>query len=92
MEDLKFTQVSLVKTYKQKLNGLVAGTDKGTLLIFSYPLNDRVLDQISVHTGEVTKVIVSPDNRYVFSAGSDGTLFIFQVSEQSIMLEGQGMG
>jgi WD40 repeat protein len=39
------------------------------------------LDQVSVHGGEVTKIIVSPDNRFVFSAGSDGTLFIFQVSE-----------
>jgi len=30
-----------------------------------------------VHAGEVTKIIISPDNRFLFSAGTDGTLFVF---------------
>ncbi len=73
--------MSFVKTNKSKINGLITGSDKGNLNIFSYPFNERILDQISVHAGEVTKIIISPDNRFLFSAGSDGTLFIFQIGE-----------
>lgn len=40
-----------------------------------------------VHQGEVTKIRCSPDGRYVFSVGSDGSVFVFQVSE--ISQEGQ---
>ena len=40
-----------------------------------------------MHAGEVTKIILSPDNRFLFSAGTDGSLFIFQIGEQSILTE-----
>lgn len=35
--------------------------------------------------------MLSPDNRYLFSAGSDGTLFIFSVTEAPIMFDKNGM-
>ena len=36
-EEGKFTQVSFVKTPRSKVTGFVAGTDRGNLMIFSYP-------------------------------------------------------
>lgn len=80
-EEGRFTQVRFVKTVRQRISGFIAGNDKGSLNIFSYPFHDVVLDQITAHAGEVTKIIVSPDNRYVFSAGTDGCLFIYAVGE-----------
>lgn len=91
LEDTKLTQVSFIKTNKSKVTGIVTGTDKGNLLIFAYPFYDRILDQISAHQGEVTKIIISPDNRFLFSAGSDGTLFIYQIGEQNMILENMMM-
>ncbi len=38
-------------------------------------------DQFNAHLGEVTKVLMSPDGRYVFSSGADGTVFVFSVTE-----------
>lgn len=38
-------------------------------------------DTFNAHLGEVTKVLVSPDGRYVFSAGADGTVFVYSVTE-----------
>jgi hypothetical protein len=35
--------------------------------------------------------MLSPDNRYLFSAGSDGTLFIFSVTEALIMFDKNGL-
>lgn len=66
-----------VRTTKSKVTGFVAGSEKGNLYIFSYPFHEVVLDHITAHSGEVTKIIISPDNRYLFSAGSDGSLFIY---------------
>lgn len=87
MDDGKFTQIAYVKTNKSKISGLITGSDKGNLYIFPFPFYDRILDSISAHAGEVTKIILSPDNRYLFSTGSDGSIFMFQISEQLIATE-----
>jgi WD40 repeat protein len=56
-------------------------------MIFSYPFNEQVLDMINVHQGEVTKIIISPDNRYLFSTGSDGSIFIFSIGDQLMIMD-----
>jgi cilia- and flagella-associated protein 57 len=38
-------------------------------------------DMFNAHLGEVTKILSSPDGRYVFSAGTDGTVFVYSVTE-----------
>jgi hypothetical protein len=80
--------------------GLIGGTDKGSLHVFTYPFNldlgngthlaSPLLDQITAHAGEVTKILLSPDSKYLFSAGTDGTLFIFSVTEAPIMFDKNG--
>ena len=35
----------------------------------------------------MTKIIISPDNRYLFSTGPDGCLFIFSIGEQSLLAD-----
>jgi WD40 repeat protein len=57
-------------------------------MIFQNPFQERVIEKINAHAGEITKIILSPDNRFLFSAGTDGTLFIFSVSEQLISNDG----
>lgn len=34
-------------------------------------------DMIQAHTGDVTKVKVSPDGLFAFSGGNDGCVFIY---------------
>jgi len=40
-------------------------------------------DTFNAHLGEVTRILVSPDGRYVFSAGADGSIFVYSVTEYS---------
>jgi len=49
-----------------------------------------LIDQLTAHAGEVTKLILSPDSRFLFSAGTDGSLFIYQVSEQIVLYDKLG--
>ena len=51
------------------------------------PLMSPLLEQITVHAGEVTKIVLSPDSKYLFSVGTDGSLFIFSVGEQHIQFD-----
>ena len=82
---------------KNKLTtGLIAGTDKGNIQIFAYPFNvdapltSPLLDQITAHAGEITKIVFSPDHRFLFTSGADGALFIFSVSETQIVFDKHG--
>lgn len=83
---------SKVKT----VTGLIGGTDKGCLQIFAYPftveapLTSPLLEQLSVHAGEVKKIVISPDQKFLFSVGSDGSLFVFSISEQQIQFDKNG--
>ncbi len=38
-------------------------------------------DSFNAHMGEVVKILCSPDGRFVFSAGADGTVFVYSVTE-----------
>ena len=78
--DTKFTQVTLVKT-KNKIRNLVVGTDRGGVRIFNVPLSEALFDEFSVHYGELTNLLSSPDGQFVFSAGVDGSLFVYSVTE-----------
>ena len=48
--------------------------------------NDKAnsISKINVHSASVTSVIVSPDYKHIFSASSDGSLFIFKICEERI--------
>ena len=83
IEDGKYSQVLFVKppSATTKISGFITGNDKGSLTVFSYPLTDHVYDYVYAHNGEITKLIMSPDNRYLFSCGQDGCIFIYKIGE-----------
>jgi hypothetical protein len=35
--------------------------------------------------------VISPDSRFLFSAGTDGTMFIFAISEQQVYVDRNGL-
>ena len=81
----KFTDVCMLKSFTNGIENLLVGTDRGEVKVFSpnyltHP-SDAHFDSFSVHLGETIKLLSSPDGRFVFSAGSDGSLFVFSVTE-----------
>lgn len=56
----------------------------GSIKVFGLPPllgPEYVFDSFNAHAGEVVKIVSSPDGRFVFSAGADGVIFVFGVSE-----------
>jgi WD40 repeat protein len=83
----RFTEVSTVKSQPQTVNpfeNILLGTDSGALQVhFSHHplLGMAPFSSLHLHTGELIKILVSPDGKYVFSAGSDGSIFVLQLTD-----------
>jgi len=48
-----------------------------------HPYQERGVSRFLSHKGTVTKVVATQDSRFLFSAGEDGTLFMYQVEEET---------
>ena len=82
----KLVQIAGIKSL-YNLPAIIAGSEYGQIKVFSSIFSTIPYESIPAHNSEVTKITTSPDGRYVFSTGDDGSVFIFQVSE--ISSEGQ---
>ena len=63
---------------------MIVGTDKGQIKVYGMPSSsyaNLAFDSFNAHIGEVVKIMCSPDGRFVFSAGADGTIFVYSVTE-----------
>lgn len=52
--------------------------------MYALPLKEHgevCLESVGVHAGEVSKLKVSADGKYVFSGGQDGSIFVHAVQE-----------
>ncbi|CUG89431.1 WD40 repeat-containing protein, putative [Bodo saltans] len=61
---------------------LFAGMPNGALYLYTFPLSEdaQPYQKIEVHSGEISHVILSADERYLFTiGGDDNTLFMFEV-------------
>lgn len=56
---------------------LFAGTSKGAVRLYDWPLdsNKPEYQEVQVHTGAVTQLRVTADDRYLFSSSEDGSIF-----------------
>ena len=71
------------------LENLVIGTNRGALLVRGMPprflREDPAFEhsQIVAHEGEVTALKASVDGKLLFSAGTDGIIFVYEVVEHT---------
>ena len=82
----RLVQITAIKSL-YNLHAIITGSEFGQIKVFSATFCTMPYETIPAHNSEVTKIRTSPDGRYVFSSGEDGSIFIFQVSE--ISSEGQ---
>ena len=94
-----FNDVIKVVTAENMLENLVVGTNRGSVTVFGMPPRflredpDYRYEEIMAHYGEVTSLQASIDGRYVFSAGSDGIMFMYEVIEYTPPVKhGRAMG
>lgn len=61
----------------------MAATDTGNVTVYSRShLNERIIQNVSAHFGPIMNIAVSPDCRNLFTAGKDGTIFVFSIGDQ----------
>lgn len=59
----------------------IASTDEGSIINYGSSISSNFIEEINAHQGIVTKLRASPDGKFVFSGGEDGSIFIFKVDE-----------
>ncbi len=79
-KETKCTHHSFIETICG-IQNLIVGTEKGNIKVYNYPLISKNFEEFNAHHGEVTQVVVSPDSKYVFTTGTDGTIFVYSVTE-----------
>lgn len=67
---------------------LLVGTPTGQLLLYKWPIpeNAQPYQRYDIHQGEVLFVRLSTDDKYLFTMGDDGALFMFDVE---LIVEGR---
>lgn len=60
---------------------LFVGAPNGSLLLYRWPITDdaQPYQRHEVHNGEIAFVLLSRDERYLFTVGDDNTMFMFEV-------------
>ena len=84
---LCFNDVIKVVSAEQLIENLVVGTNRGSLIVHGMPPRFLREDpqfkygETMAHFGEVNSLQASVCGKYVFSAGSDGIIFMYEVVE-----------
>lgn len=60
------------------------GTSQGEVKCQLHPYADKGITRALSHKGNVTKLVRTKDSRFLFSAGEDGTLFIYKVMKEKV--------
>ena len=60
------------------------GTSQGEVKCLLHPYAEKGVTRALSHKGNVTKLVSTQDSRFLFSAGEDGTLFVYQVLEEKV--------
>lgn len=58
------------------------GNNLGEIKTMLHPYQEKGISRALSHKGTVTRLVSTQDSRYLFSAGEDGTLFIYEVEEE----------
>ena len=86
-EALCFTDVIKIISADNLVENLVIGSNRGSILVYGMPPRFLREDpqyrygETVAHLGAVSALVSSIDGKYVFSAGKDGIIFMYDVAE-----------
>ena len=86
-ESLCFTDIVKVVSADNLIENLIIGTNRGSLTVYGIPPRFLREDpkykygETVSHYGEVSAIKASIDGKYLFSAGKDGIIFMYEIVE-----------
>ena len=86
------TQVQFLRMNRGRmLQGFAMGNSAGEVKMLLHPYQDKGVSRFLSHKGIVTKLVATQDSRFIFSAGEDGVLYMYQVEEEANLEPGEVM-
>jgi hypothetical protein len=84
-ESGELTQTTYIKSNRGSMHKSIAnGTSNGEIWTMLHPFKENGQNKTLVHKGAITRLVQTIDSSTLFSAGEDGTLFIYQINEEKI--------
>ena len=81
----RFSEVAYLHSTSQTnpFNNILVGTEHGQLQMLSTtPAFLGVpMSRFNLHHGEVSRILLSPDGKYLISGGADGTIFVMTMTD-----------
>ncbi|KAK3522651.1 hypothetical protein QTP86_028893, partial [Hemibagrus guttatus] len=75
--DMAYTAISMTHSGQ----AVFVGTATGTVRVMQYPLEESSWIEHQVHSGPITKMVVTPDDQYLVTASEDGSLLIWTITD-----------
>lgn len=70
-----------IRSKKYDVSALAVGTQNGYINVLPFPFDNAIWDVLRSHRGEITHLNFSKETNLIFSAGTDGNLFIYCLHE-----------
>ena len=81
--DATLGQICLSNSGRTLFAGVTDNGVPGSLRIYSYPVTGHFVEYVA-HSGPVTRVRISQDDKWLFTVGEDGTVCVFNVAEAAV--------
>lgn len=75
-------QLAITRNKKLFFVGLAEATSPGVLKCFKYPLSSNESIEIQAHARKIQKMKVSFNDKYLFTAGADGCVIVYELSDR----------
>ena len=81
--DATLGQICLSNSGRTLFAGVTDNGVPGSLRIYSYPVTGHFVEYVA-HSGPITRVRISQDDKWLFTVGEDGTVCVFNVAEAAV--------
>jgi WD40 repeat protein len=76
-------QICLSNSGRTLFAGVTDNGVPGSLRVYSYPITGHFVEYVA-HSGPITRVRISQDDKWLFTVGEDGTIGVFNVAEAQL--------
>lgn len=82
-QSVNLSQIEMMFNEKAFFTGVTEANKPGSVQVVMYPFQRGKVTEIQAHAQTVNRIRISYDNQYLYTAGADGTLCVFQIMDKA---------
>lgn len=86
------SQIAMTRNQKLFFVGIGEPKAPGTVKYYKYPLSAGECSEVQAHSEEIKRMKISRDDKYLFTAGKDGCVIVYEIKEREKTRETKELG